>query len=242
MNDQLTPDLLPKSKKRNRLLLAVSFLFAAPLMVMGTGVFDRHHQPGPLLTMLGEVSVQRDVAVQTVAVSDQVVPMPPAHMDARTHVTAENMWPMADHGESGDFDLDPGIRWFNGRPVRPARTLTMVVTAYSPDERSCGEFADGVTASGYSVWTNAMKLAAADPKVLPFGSLISVPGYDNGEVIPVLDRGGAIKGRRLDMLYPTHEQARRWGTQRLTVTVWEYADGKPNDFKARFNSALAVRN
>lgn len=120
--------------------------------------------------------------------------------------------------------VDPEIRYFNGRPVRPARVIWMTVTAYSPDHRSCGKWADGVTASNKSVWTNAMKLVAADTDLLPFGSLLSVPGYDNGKIVPVLDRGGAIKGARLDVLYPTHQIARRWGVQRLPVTVWEYAD------------------
>ncbi|MCK4871653.1 MAG: 3D domain-containing protein [Phycisphaerales bacterium] len=122
------------------------------------------------------------------------------------------------------IDIADGVRYFNGRAIRPVKTLTMIVTAYSPDSRSCGNFADGITASGYSVWTNGMKLAAADTSILPFGSLITVPGYDGDNVVPVLDRGGAIKGNRLDMLYPTHEIARQWGRQKLTVTVWEYVD------------------
>jgi len=121
--------------------------------------------------------------------------------------------------------IDPlETRWFNGRRVRPARTLWMTVTAYSPDHRSCGKWADGVTASMKSVWTNGMKLVAADTRLLPFGTLLSVPGYDSGRIVPVLDRGGAIKGRRLDVLYPTHAIARKWGVQKLPVTVWEYAD------------------
>lgn len=123
------------------------------------------------------------------------------------------------------------IRWFDGRPIRPARTMTMLVTAYSPDERSCGKWADGITASGYSVWTNGMKMVAADTSILPFGSLVSIPGYDDGSVVPVLDRGGKIKGRRLDVLYPTHERALKWGAQRLEVTIWEYADGEPVGFR-----------
>ncbi len=123
------------------------------------------------------------------------------------------------------------IRWYNGRPIRPVRIERMRVTAYSPDERSCGDSADGITASGYSVSTNGGFLVAADPKVLPLGSLVSVPGYDSGEVVPVLDVGGAIKGARLDVLFPTHEEAVRWGVRALDVTIWEYSDGKPNDFK-----------
>jgi len=122
---------------------------------------------------------------------------------------------------------DTSIRYFNGRPMRPARTIRMKVTAYSPDEESCGIFADGITASLHDVMTNAGKLVASDSRVLPLGSVISVPGYDSGNMVPVLDRGGAIKGRRLDVLYPTHSQARKWGVQDLDVVVWEYTDGKP---------------
>ncbi len=121
----------------------------------------------------------------------------------------------------------PEIRFFNGRPVRPAGTMWMTVTAYSPDARSCGQFADGRTATLHSVNTNAHRLVAADPRVLPYGSMVSVPGYDEGRIVPVLDCGGKIKGSRLDVLYPTHEQARRWGVRRLRVTIWEYADGMP---------------
>jgi 3D (Asp-Asp-Asp) domain-containing protein len=122
--------------------------------------------------------------------------------------------------------FDPSIRWFNGRPVRPARSITMLVTAYSPDERSCPGTADGVTASLHRVETNDFRLVAADPKVLPLGAMISVPGYDTGQIVPVLDRGGKIKGNHIDVLFATDAEARRWGVKRLKVTVWEYADGQ----------------
>lgn len=128
----------------------------------------------------------------------------------------------------GTFTPEPGaVRYFDGRPIRPKKTIVMTVTGYSPDARSCGEFADGRTATNHSVWTNGMNLVAADPKLLPYGSLVSVPGYASDEVVPVLDCGGAIKGARLDLLYPTHEQALKWGVKRVKVTVWEYAD-KPS--------------
>jgi 3D (Asp-Asp-Asp) domain-containing protein len=125
--------------------------------------------------------------------------------------------------------VDPAIRWFNARPVRPARTMWMEVTAYSPDARSCGKFADGLTATLHSVHTNAHALVAADPRILPLGSIVSVPGYDEERIVPVLDVGSAIKGYRLDVLFPTHKQARQWGRQWVPVTIWEYADGLPPD-------------
>ena len=116
------------------------------------------------------------------------------------------------------------IRYFDGRPIRPVKTISMIVTAYSPDARSCAPFADGITASGYSVSTNGGKMIAAD-KRFKFGTLLSVPGYNDNLPTPVFDRGGAIKGNRLDVLYPTHEIARKWGRQRVDIVVWEYIDG-----------------
>ena len=150
-----------------------------------------------------------------------------------TAPTVESVERPADERGRADVPAEKNeeVRWFDGRPVVPVRTLTMRVTAYSPDERSCAPFADGITASGYSVWTNGMALVAADTDVLPFGTLITVPGYAGDTVVPVLDRGARIRGRRLDVLYPTHEAARVWGVQELEVTVWSYADGRPSGFK-----------
>lgn len=130
---------------------------------------------------------------------------------------------------------DMSLRWFDARPVRPARLLWMTVTAYSPDPRSCGDSADGLTATMHCVSTNAHLLVASDPRVLPYGSMLSIPGYgmtgsgarQEPAIVPVLDCGGAIKGYRLDVLFPTHAQAMQWGVRTLPVTVWEFADGLP---------------
>lgn len=113
---------------------------------------------------------------------------------------------------------------FDDRPLKVVKTINMKVTAYSPDARSCGKWADGITFSGKSVWTNGMQLVAADRRVLPIGSVISVPGYAGGRPVPVLDIGGAIKGNRLDVLFPTHAEARQWGVRTIQVVVYAYAD------------------
>ncbi len=157
-----------------------------------------------------------DQTATTSAPQDEALPA----MDAQVAAPARVAPPSAPTAEAAT----PVVMTFDGRPLRKVRTLSMSVTAYSPDERSCGKWADGITASGYSVWTNGMKLVAADTRVLPFGTIITVPGYNHGKPVPVLDRGGAIKGHRLDVLYPTHEVAMQWGVQKLSVDVWEYAD------------------
>ena len=112
----------------------------------------------------------------------------------------------------------------NGRLIEPVRTLHMRVTAYSPDARSTAPFDDNITASGYSVWTNGGNLVAADTTVLGFGSVLTIPGYNHGLPVPVLDRGGAIKSYRLDVLFPTHESALEWGVRWLDVVEWGYVE------------------
>jgi 3D (Asp-Asp-Asp) domain-containing protein len=92
----------------------------------------------------------------------------------------------------------------------------MVVTAYCPCTECCGPDAHGVTASGRPVTANGGKFVAAD-RSIPFGTMLVIPGYNGGRPVEVLDRGGAIKGNRLDVYFPTHGEARQWGVQRLTV-------------------------
>ncbi len=86
------------------------------------------------------------------------------------------------------------------------------VTAYCPCKVCCGPNAHGVTASGKAV---RVGMVAAD-RSIPFGTVLDVPGY--GRCV-VEDRGGAIKGRRLDVYYNTHAEARRWGVRYVQVTV-----------------------
>lgn len=109
-----------------------------------------------------------------------------------------------------------------GTPPLEARQSTtegsstlMKVTAYCPCDKCCGPYADGITASGLPVSANGGRFVAAD-KRYSFGTKLRVPGYGT---VSVLDRGGAIKGNRLDVFFPTHEQALRWGVQFLNVEV-----------------------
>lgn len=71
----------------------------------------------------------------------------------------------------------------------------------------------GVTARGTRARTGTV---AADPKVLPFGTRLRIPGYGEGVVE---DTGGAVTGRHVDVWFPSHEAARRWGSRNLPVDV-----------------------
>ena len=96
-------------------------------------------------------------------------------------------------------------------PVRRARPMTMTATAYCLR----GTTADGGDARRGTV--------AADPRVLPLGSRIRIRGPQiQGEYL-VADRGAAVKGRRIDVFIPKCERARRFGRQRVTVTILHLA-------------------
>lgn len=97
--------------------------------------------------------------------------------------------------------------------------MMMEVTAYCPCTICCGPNARGVTASGRKVSHNSGAFVAADTNVLPFHTRLSIPGYRSGKTVPVIDRGGDIKGNRLDVFFKTHGEAKKFGRRIVPVTV-----------------------
>ena len=95
------------------------------------------------------------------------------------------------------------------------------VTAYCPCEKCCGRFADGITASGYVIQPGDKIVAA--PKEYPFGTLMLIEGYSN-DLVMVRDRGGSIKGDRLDVFFHTHQEAKNWGRLQVMVRIYKGAE------------------
>lgn len=74
----------------------------------------------------------------------------------------------------------------------------------------------GRTASGSGVRRG---IVAADPRVLPLGTKISLnAGAYSGSYV-VADTGGAVKGRKLDIWVPSCSEARRFGRRSVKVSV-----------------------
>ena len=92
----------------------------------------------------------------------------------------------------------------------PVVTILCEVSAYSPTvaETDGNPF---ITASGKWVYVGGI---AADPKVLPLGSRVIIPNYNNGEACTVVDTGSYIKGNRLDVFLWKTEDAIHWGRRR----------------------------
>ena len=95
------------------------------------------------------------------------------------------------------------------------RTMTMVATAYDPGPGSCGKYADGKTCNGKRA---GYGIVAVDPKVIPLGTKLFVPGYGYGIAADV---GGAIKGNRIDLGYNSRSGALKWGKKQVQVRIVE---------------------
>lgn len=96
---------------------------------------------------------------------------------------------------------------------------TYLTTGYCPCAACCGK-TNGVTASGVIARTN--HTIAADTGVLPFGTQVVI----NGKVYTVEDRGGAIRGNRIDIFFGSHQEALNYGKQ--TVRVYRYVGTSEN--------------
>ena len=95
------------------------------------------------------------------------------------------------------------------RGAAAVRSRPFIATAYCRSGR---------TQSG--VRTRA-GVVAADPRVLPIGSVVRIdsgPSRRKGSYT-VLDTGGRVKGRRLDIFVPSCRAARNFGKRRVRVAV-----------------------
>ena len=96
-------------------------------------------------------------------------------------------------------------------------SIRMRITAYCPCPKCCGQYSDGITACGHEIQPGDTFVAA--DRRYPFGTEMVIPGYSNSQPVQVLDRGGAIKGNRLDVFFATHQEALEWGVKYLDVKV-----------------------
>jgi 3D (Asp-Asp-Asp) domain-containing protein len=60
-------------------------------------------------------------------------------------------------------------------------------------------------------------VVAVDPQLIPLGTKLHVPGYGPSLAADV---GTAIKGRIIDLWFPSTDEARAWGRRSVTITVY----------------------
>lgn len=87
--------------------------------------------------------------------------------------------------------------------------LQMVATAYTAGCYGCSGFTASGSRAGHGI-------VAVDPRVIPLGSKLFIPGY--GHAVAG-DTGGAIIGRRIDLGFDSLADALRFGRRAITVYV-----------------------
>lgn len=105
------------------------------------------------------------------------------------------------------------VRTSNNLPSTTATTDGQIfkITAYCPCAKCCGK-TNGITAMGTKA-TAGRTIAASSQ--YSFGTQLNI----NGHIYTVEDRGGAIKGNKIDIFVNTHAEALAWGVRYLPVSA-----------------------
>lgn len=102
-----------------------------------------------------------------------------------------------------------------------------IATAYCPCSICCGQYANGITATGVKATAN--HTIAVDPSIIPYGSVVEI----NGKRYVAEDCGGDIKENRIDIFFNTHQEALNYGKK--TVDVYLVTSGDYNAVRTSFN-------
>ena len=144
------------------------------------------------------------------------------------------------------------LRFYIPRHLSPPKgispqTVTLKTTGYCPCGKCCsyhrflflipfqktGTFSFrfkhvGKTYSGTMAHPGTV---AADLSVYPLGTIFLIPNYGYGRVE---DIGSAIKGQHIDLFFPSHKKASKWGVKKQKVQVWIVPKPKkPTDQKQK---------
>jgi 3D (Asp-Asp-Asp) domain-containing protein len=74
----------------------------------------------------------------------------------------------------------------------------------------------GSTASGVAVRRGIL---AADPRILPLGSVVRLHAGKYSGIYTVMDTGGSIRGHRVDIFLPSYAEAIRFGLREVKVEI-----------------------
>jgi len=104
-------------------------------------------------------------------------------------------------------------------PASPAPAPSINKSTNSEAFHATAYCLSGLTAAGVPTIRG---IAAADPKVIPLGSMIHVDSPTMGGVYQVLDTGALIKGKIIDIFIPSYDECLEFGRRAVKVKVLRY--------------------
>ena len=107
------------------------------------------------------------------------------------------------------------------RVEEPYEIILARVTAYAPYDNKSGMCNNGDPNNTATMTKPRHGTLAVDPKKIPYGSKVYIPGYGDGVAE---DTGGALRkydGYAIDVYVDTYEEAMAWGVQYMYVKVYK---------------------
>ena len=149
-----------------------------------------------------KVKYQNDIEIEKTEISSQVIQEPVNKIiQVKSNVTNRSS-----SGRTAGATSEAEVTSAEGVSLGKYK-----ITAYCPCAKCCGK-ATGKTASGTMARANH---TIAAPGNFAIGTKLKI----NGVVYTVEDRGGAIKGKKIDIFVNSHSQALAWGVRYLDVEV-----------------------
>ena len=91
------------------------------------------------------------------------------------------------------------------------------ITSYCPCSICCGQWADGLTATGIPATPGVV---AVDPQVIQLGSTVVIDGQE----YLAADTGSGVEGMHIDICTDSHSSAVEFGVRKAVVWVMEGVD------------------
>ena len=116
-----------------------------------------------------------------------------------------------------DIDATKGITSISPKEsIKTERLRTESLSADPADFHATGYCLKGRTASGEMTRPGVI---AADPRVLPLGTVVHIRAGRYTGQYTVLDTGARVKGRMIDIFFSSHKEAVAFGRQRVKLQV-----------------------
>lgn len=181
------------------------------------------YENGTLIeTQVTETKLVREPVKQIVQEGTKVEQVVPSRGDSNTQpqpqapqAQQQQDKPQANNNQASEQASSPSL---NG-----ARSMIMNASAYDLSFESCGKRPGdkyyGITASGTQARPGVV---AVDPSVIPLGTKLyieSMDGTGSYGYASAEDKGGAIKGNRIDLFYANRSDALKFGRRQVKVYI-----------------------
>ncbi len=164
------------------------------------------------------------IEVPPVITEDSVASTKPLTPEAKPEAQNPAPQPVVPQAPAPEAKPEPAPQPQNGKPsLEGKRSIVMNASAYDLSFESCGKRPGdkyyGITASGTKAKPGTV---AVDPKVIPLGTKLyveSMDGTGSYGVATAEDKGGAIKGNRIDLFYANRSDALQFGRRQVKVYI-----------------------